>query len=187
MQTAQNAQALAPLIAEMGARYTLPGPIVLALVQVESGYCPDAWNPEPRYNYLWDVKANRPFRRLTSVELASKYPPKDFPAPPGVDPDAEYWGQQASWGLGQIMGANARGLGYQGRFLPGLAASASEGLLYALLHLAKLRDRFFSVAGWPGVVAAYNAGSPRKTPAGTWENQAYVDRIATALSGRWPA
>ncbi|GAB6037647.1 transglycosylase SLT domain-containing protein [Fundidesulfovibrio butyratiphilus] len=173
-------------VTDMAPGYRIPPEIALALVHVESGGCYDAWNPEPRYNYLWDVRENRPFKRLTPAELASKYPPKGFPAPPGVDPDAEYWGQQASWGLGQIMGANARALGYNGKFLTGLC-EPGVGLSYALQHLSRLRDQFLASTGWPGVLAAYNAGSPRKTPDGTWENQAYVDKIALALGGAWPS
>ena len=174
------------LVRDLALECALPASIGLALVAVESGFEPYAWNPEPRYNYLWDVKNNRPFRRLTAAELASKLPPKDFPAPAGVDPDAEYWGQQASWGLGQLMGANARALGYKGKFLTGLVDPA-VGLRLAFRHLYSIRTHFLVSAGWQGVVAAYNAGSPRKTSDGTWENQEYVDKIAAAMGGTWPS
>lgn len=174
------------MVRDTAASLGLPEEICLALVQVESGFDPDAWNPEPRYNYLWDVKANKPFRRLTPQELASKFPPKDFPAPAGVDPDAEYWGQQASWGLGQLMGANARALGFKSKFMAHLASYPSEGLRLALIHLTNVAMHFLPSTGWQGVVAAYNAGSPRKNPDGTWQNQQYVDKIDRALGGKWP-
>ncbi len=160
--------------------------IALALVQVESTYDSTAWNPEPRYRYLWDVRRNRPFRRLTEQELASKFPPRDFPAPSGVDPDAEYWGQCASWGLGQLMGANARALGYAGKFLTGLVADPSGCLRLALVHLTRLHAQFGPSTGWQGTLAAYNAGSPRRAEDGTWVNQEYVDKISRALGNEWP-
>ncbi len=175
-----------PLVMEMARAHQLPEAVCLALVAVESAFDPSAWNPEPKYNYLWDVKRNKPFRRLAADELASKFPPRDFPAPPGVDPDAEYWGQQASWGLGQLMGANARALGYAGKFLPGLVLDPAEGLRLAFEHLSRIRKQFHAATGWQGVVAAYNAGSPRKLPDGAWANQQYVDKIARALGGAWP-
>lgn len=169
----------------LAVEYGIPAAIALALVQVESGFNPYGWNPEPKYNYLWDIKNNRPFRRLTAQELACKFPPRDFSAPAGVDPDAEYWGQQASWGLGQLMGANARGLGFKGKFLTELC-DPTVGLRLALLHLSKTREQFLPRAGWQGVMAAYNAGSPRKADDGTWDNQEYVDKIDKALGGVWP-
>jgi soluble lytic murein transglycosylase-like protein len=174
------------LAAEAAVELGIPVEIGAALVAVESGFDPDAWNPEPRYNYLWDVRKNAPFRRLKPEELASKLPPQDFPAPPGVDPDAEYWGQQASWGLGQLMGANARALGFKGKYLTGLASRPDVALRLAFLHLSRIRDHFLKNTGWEGVMAAYNAGSPRRAPDGKWENQRYVDKIAAALGGAWP-
>lgn len=165
----------------------LPPPIVRALVIQESGGRVWAWNPEPRYRYLWDVNERRPFqRRLTETELLSKFPPKDFPAPAGVDADAEWWGQQASWGLMQIMGAVARECGYAGAFLGGLYEPAVN-LEIGCRHLKGLARRYLATAGWPGVVAAYNAGSPRVTANGKFENQKYVDSVSSILGGVWPA
>jgi hypothetical protein len=175
------------MISETAASLSIPPAIALALVQVESGGDPTAWRPEPRYNYLWNVKANKPFRQLTPAELASKLAPPDFPAPSDTGAQGEFEGQQASWGLGQLMGANARALGFTGKFLTGLVFDPAEGLRLALLHLSKIQEQFLPSTGWQGVMAAYNAGSPRKNPDGTWENQAYVDKVGVALGGRWPA
>ena len=163
----------------------LPIDIVQALVVKESTCRVLAWNPEPRYRYLWDFKRNRPFRSLTAAELASKIPPPDFPAPAGVDRDAEWWGQQSSWGYMQIMGAVARECGYTGQFLTGLCEPAIN-IEMGCRHLQGLAKRYLATAGWPGVVAAYNAGSPRVLGNGQYENQAYVDAVLKILGGNWP-
>lgn len=175
-----------PLVYEMAGAFKLPPAFCVALVQVESGFDPDASRAEPRYNYLWDVAKNRPFRRLTSEELASASAPKDFPSPPGVSRDTEFQFQKTSWGLGQLMGANARALGFKGKFLTRLCSDPATGLQLAFLHLSKIRDQFLKSTGWQGVAAAYNAGSPRRNPDGTWENQVYVDKVARAMGGAWP-
>ena len=134
-------------------RHGLESALVAALIAQESGGKPDAWNPEPRYKWFWDVKAQRPFRRVTQAEVASKFPPADFPCRAG-DRDQEWWGQQASWGLLQLMGACAREAGCHLEYLPGLCDPA-EGLEWGCRWLAKLVSRFAA-----GAVSAYNAGHP---------------------------
>lgn len=157
--------------------FGLPFWLVAAIVQVESSGIVWAWNPEPRYRYLWDVRENRPFRVLAPSELASKIPPRDFACLAG-DRDQEFWAQQASWGLMQVMGAVARERGYHGPYLTELL-NPDAGIHYGCAHLTTLRDRFFARHDWPGVIAAYNAGSPRQV-AGRYENQAYVDKVLRA-------
>lgn len=157
------------------ARLNLPELLVMAIVRVESGGNPYAWNPEPRYRYLWDVKKKAPFRALTPDEIAAEVPPKDFPTL-GGDRDQEWWGQQASWGLMQVMGAVARECGFNRPYLPELCDPALS-LEYGCRHLSTLRDRFVTRYGWNGVIAAYNAGSPRLSADGKFENQGYVDKV----------
>jgi hypothetical protein len=175
---------LESLARAVAAEKQLPQTIVRALVIKESTARMWAWNPEPRYRYFWDVKRKQPFRRVTESELLSKFPPKDFPAPPGVDPDAEWWGQQASWGYMQVMGGVARECGYSGEFLGGLYDPAVN-LEISCRHLKDLSRRYLATAGWQGVVAAYNAGSPRVQKDGRFENQKYVDDVLNIL-GVWP-
>lgn len=152
--------------------------LVLGIIEVESGGDTFAWNPEPHYRYLWDIARSKPFRALTADERTSETPPRDFPCPPGVDRDAEWWGQQASWGLMQVMGAVAREMGYAGRHLPGLCQPAT-GLAVGCIYLSRLVRRY----GKPEpAVAAYNAGSPRII-AGKFENQQYVDKVLAAAGG----
>jgi hypothetical protein len=121
------------------------------------------------------VARNRPFRTLTQAEIASEAPPRDFPFLAG-DRDQEWWAQQASWGLMQVMGAVARECGFHGNYLSQLL-DPEEGTEFGCRHLAILKGRYIQVYGWDGVIAAYNAGSPRIVHAGGFENQQYVDRV----------
>jgi soluble lytic murein transglycosylase-like protein len=135
-------------------RYGLDAVLLEALVQVESGGHPYAWNPEPRYRYLWDVRAWKPFRSLTPAEIASDRPPSDFPTLAG-DRDQEWWGQRVSWGLCQVMGAVARELGFRGPYLPELVR-AEISLDLGAKHLSHQM-------AWAGGnlrkgLGAYNAG-----------------------------
>lgn len=165
------------LIAAQAVAFSLPYNLVHAVVQHESSRDPYAWNPEPPYRYYVNVVTNQPFRKCTPAELASEKPPADFPSGAGAR-DAEWWGQAASWGLMQVMGAVARELGYKGH-LPGLCDPAA-GMKFGCYHLANLRKRYFAQFGWDGVVAAYNAGSPRLLESGLFDNQDYVDAIHKA-------
>src|SRR3990167_4673122 len=97
--------------------------LVRAVIAQESGWNPYAWNPEPRWRYFWNVETGSPFRPVRTVEIANAFPPKDFPCLKG-DRDQEWWAQQASWGLMQIMGAVAREQGFRGPYLPELCAPA---------------------------------------------------------------
>jgi hypothetical protein len=127
--------------------------LVAAFVMQESGGKPDAWNPEPRYQWFWDVRQQKPFRKVTQAEITSKFPPADFPCLAG-DRDQEWWGQQASWGLLQLMGAAARETGCRLEYLTGLC-DPTEGLKWGCQWLARLVNRFAA-----GAVSAYNAGHP---------------------------
>ena len=90
--------------------------LLTAIILQESGGNPWAYNPEPKYRWFWNVKNDSVFRKVEDSEIASKTPPNDFPCLAG-DPDQEWWGQQASWGLMQLMGAGAREEHFRGDFL----------------------------------------------------------------------
>jgi len=150
--------------------------LVASFICVESSGNPWAWNPEPPYRYMWDLKRKRPFRPLTVDERASERPPADFPGMPGADPDAEWWGQQTSWGLMQVMGAVARERGFTGTFLTELCDPA-KNVWIGCRHLVGLSRRFSGT----DLYAAYNAGSPRRVASGAYENQGYVDKIVAQL------
>jgi hypothetical protein len=107
--------------------------LILAMIWTESSGHAWAWNPEPRYRWLWNVKLDAPFRKMSVEEIAAKDPPEDFPCFAG-DPDQEWWGQQASWGLMQIMGAAAREQGFRGAYLTELAEPYCN-IEFGLKHL----------------------------------------------------
>ena len=153
----------------------LPIQLVKALVIVESNGNPWAWNPEPHYRYVVDANTGQPFRKLTGEEARLKTPPDDFPSCPGIpdDRDAEWWGQQASWGLMQVMGAVAREYGFKD-WLPKLCDVAT-GLQYGCKHLSVLRDRNLRKHGWAGVLASFNTGQPNFQ---TGPGKEYVTKIA---------
>ncbi|MFZ5788993.1 MAG: lytic transglycosylase domain-containing protein [Acidobacteriota bacterium] len=148
------------LVAGAARRAGLEPALVAALILQESAGDPWAWNPEPRYRWLWDVRQDRPFRRLEDHEVLAEAPPADFGCVAG-DPDQEWWGQQASWGLLQVMGSVARERGFRGPYLTELC-DPETNLTYGCAHLARLFARF-PAAGVEGVVSAYNAGRPVET------------------------
>lgn len=154
--------------------HSLPPSLILAQVTHESGGNPWAWNPEPRYRYFWDYAKKAPFRKLVTAEINSKTPPPDFPAPArGIDPDAEWWAQAASWGLMQVMGAVARELGFRGEFLTQLV-DIPLNLDYGCRHMAnQLR---WSRGNIPQALAAYNGGRVGNETA-PFRNQAYADKV----------
>jgi hypothetical protein len=145
-------------IAAAAAAHGLQANVLAAQVEHESGFDPWAWNPEPRYKYLVDCRTGAPFRHLTALELLSEDPPPDFPRLAG-DRDQEWWGQQASWGLLQVMGALAREVGFRRPYLSQLCDPAIS-LELGARHLAALFARFGTI---DRALAAYNAGSPTST------------------------
>lgn len=169
------------IIARAASLHGLPADFVWAVCAVESSFNPYAWNPEPPYRYLWDVRARKPFRVLTPSESASERPPADFPVLAG-DRDQEWWGQQASWGLMQIMGAVARERGFSGPYLPELTDPVLN-LDIGCAHLAWLARRWFGSYGPDGILAAYNTGGPNSAP-GT-AGAGYVAKVRARWDGRW--
>lgn len=140
---------------EIAARaHKLKPELVGAVVLQESDAQPFAFNPEPRYRWFWDVKQRKPFRTVSGVELAKKFPPADFPTIAG-DRDQEWWAQQASWGLMQVMGAVAREHGCRVPFLPELTDVALN-LEIGCRHLAGLMA--WAEGKKDKALAAYNGG-----------------------------
>lgn len=162
----------------LAATHHLDPDLVEAMVLQESSGDPWAWNPEPRYRYLWNVETNRPFRVLTPAEVGAETPPDDFPALAG-DRDQEWWGQQASWGLLQIMGAVARERGFRGSYLPQLC-EPTLNLDLGCRHLAHLLR--WAGGEVPRAVAAYNAGRGGWRSAQAQRYVRHVDRWRTRLA-----
>jgi hypothetical protein len=160
-------------------RHGLKANLVHAIVLVESSGNRFAWNPEPKYRYFWDIRDKKPFRTVTRDEIESKFPPSDFLGPPGTDPDQEWWAQQASWGLMQVMGAVAREFGFQERFLPQLC-EASYGLEFGCSVLKSLLR--WSNGDVAAALAAYNGGRKGNAPSNIPKrNQGYVNKVMLRL------
>jgi soluble lytic murein transglycosylase-like protein len=147
---------------------------VMALIKVESGFNAYAWNPEPGYRYLWDVRKRAPWTPMPSVEGLLK-PPPGFPALAG-DPDQEWWAQRASWGLMQIMGAVAREVGFLGPYLTELT-DPLVNLEYGCVKLA----RVFGIAGSDKerAFATWNGG-PGGNAKPPYRNAAYAAKVLAA-------
>jgi hypothetical protein len=143
--------------------------LVAAFIQTESSGDAFAWRTESAYRYLWDVKNNRPFRKLTPTESASEVAPGDFYSPIGSR-NTEWIGQQASWGPMQVMGAVAREFGYT-KHLPELCGE--DGIRIGCKLLKRLQSRFDTKEE---VIAAYNAGTPSIVN-GKFANQDYVNKV----------
>ncbi|MFZ5427054.1 MAG: transglycosylase SLT domain-containing protein [Thermodesulfobacteriota bacterium] len=156
---------LIPLIESAAKANGLPANIVSAIVQTESSGNTWATRYEPgfyeRYVRTNDVRVFGPVSIVTEKNARA-----------------------TSWGLMQIMGETARCLGFNAPFLAALC-DPMVGLEWGCKYLMRLKARYFDTYGWPGVVAAYNAGSPR-TAGGKFVNQAYVDKILEAAGGEWP-
>lgn len=148
--------------------------LVLAVIEQESGGNPYAYRPEPRYRYFVNCKTGKPFRGLTPDEIASKIAPPDFPSLAGSR-NQEWWGQQASFGLGQIMGAVAREQGFSGPYLTALCDPVTNIELCCRILASAMR--------WSGgnvrlALGSYNAG--RGNAAGT-AGRAYAEKVLTRV------
>lgn len=171
------ATAYRPIIDRVAPLHGLNADLVEALILHESSGNPWAYKPEPRYPFLWNVWTHAPFRTLTMAERASEDPPRDFPALAG-DRHQEWWAQQASWGLMQIMGANAREHGFGADYLSQLCDPESN-ILIGCAVLAGLYTwaKAHPVVNTPivrQVLGAYNAGP------GNWNTpvaQHYADTV----------
>jgi hypothetical protein len=147
---------------------------VEAIVTIESQGDPWQWKPEPRYHFLWNVRTKAPFRHLTDAESASELAPTDFPCLAGSR-EQEWWAQQASWGLLQLMGAVAREAGFAGSFLPAILDVQTN----LAVGCRVIRSRVLWAHGdLAKAAAAYNAGP------GGWKSDAgqiYAGKVMGVL------
>lgn len=148
----------------------IPLELLKAIIEVESGGDPWAVRFEPEYQWFYDVEKHEPWDRQST---------RPFPSLSGVSSATEKNLQATSFGLMQIMGATAREMGFERPFLSELCEPRIN-LKYGCRYLVQLHRRFGDEHGWGGVAAAYNAGSPRKREDGSWENQAYLDKLEAA-------
>jgi len=136
------------VIVRTAKKFDLPIGLIFAICKVESNFTPTAMRWEPGFYHKY-IK-----------------PKKD------EIPFEEAIGNAVSFGLMQIMGSTARWMGYE-RDLTGLWQPIIN-LNYGCKYLNKLRKRYEKIED---AIAAYNAGSVRKTEEGAYINQPYVDKV----------
>lgn len=135
----------------------IPPELILAIIEVESNGQPYAARINPTYAYTMP-QARRP--AICNM-------------------DTELYMQRTSWGLMQIMGATARSVGFDG-WLPELA-EPHVNIQVGVAIIGNLMTRHQKKYGVAGVIAAYNAGSPRVRGDGKFINQGYVDKVMKAM------
>lgn len=147
----------ATTINEIAREYGLDPRLVFAIVQVESSNRSNVARYEDHWR--WFVDTSEHAKRL------------------GITNATELQLQKFSYGLMQIMGGTARELGYNG-FLPELCVP-QVGVRWGCIYLKKLIDKYETQ---DEAVAAYNAGSPRRTESGEFENERYVRKVRAVFN-----
>jgi soluble lytic murein transglycosylase-like protein len=145
------------VIKEIAGKEGVDPDLLLAICMVESSLDPYAVRYEPAYKWLVS--------------------PREWASQMRLSVATEETLQKTSYGLAQIMGAVMRELGFSGKLQTCLLNPAIP-LSYSAKHLKNYLRRYGSEVE---AIASYNAGSPRKTKGGMWENQSYVDKVSTEL------
>lgn len=93
--------------------------------------------------------------------------------------DTERILQMCSWGMMQVMGTVARELGWRGSILD--LTKPEIGVRFGCLKIAELSKNY---SYQDDVIAAYNAGTPRKVGDGKYSNEDYVARVRSLYAKR---
>ena len=133
-------------------RHSIDPNWVLAIIQTESSGIISAMRYEKNWKYLCRPEFYADRLRIT-VETETQL-------------------QKFSYGLMQIMGSVSREYGYADSLA--LLIEPFRALEYGCRHLKNFRRRYPLGRDW---IAAYNAGSPRKSPDGVYENEQYVKKV----------
>jgi len=139
-------------IREASNQHKLDPLLIAALIIHESSVNQYAMRYEPGWKYWFEVR--------TLAELVGSSVP------------TEEVGQATSWGYMQIMGGVCREYGYRGWF-PRLCQT-KVNLWYGCTYLKRKMTVYNNTLE---AVAAYNAGSVRKTDGGMFTNEKYVDSV----------
>lgn len=148
---------LETLVRDVAKHHGADADLCCALAQVESHWRADAVRFEPSYRWL--------------------YEPTEFSVRLKISLESERALQRFSYGPMQVMGAVCRELGYKGT-LAVLASHPELSVLYAVKKLVQLSKRYESELD---LISAYNAGSPKRSAAGEYRNQRYVDGASKVL------
>lgn len=95
----------------------------------------------------------------------------------GKYPFTESRSLATSWGLMQIMGLVSRELGYEGSL--SFLLIPELGLFWGCHKLASISEKHQNEQE---IIAAYNAGSPRRGLDGKFINQEYVDKVLREIA-----
>ena len=135
-------------------KYKIDPVFLTALIKVESGFNPLAIRYEINYRWIYKLE------EMTKLVGCSK--------------ETMLVMQRTSFGLCQLMGANAYELGL--KIYATALLSPELNLKYACMYLNKI-IRAQSLQDTVDIYAAYNAGSVRKTKNGEYYNQIYVNKF----------
>lgn len=130
--------------------YGINPKIVGAIIMQESAGNHNASRYEPHFRWLLETKHFS--RNLMITE------------------QTEITQQKTSWGLMQIMGSVARELGFAGHLSE--LNDIDTNLEYGIKKLLSLKKRYKD--NHNDILAAYNAGSPRRNKHGQYVNNYYV-------------
>jgi hypothetical protein len=136
--------------------FDLKYPLVMAICKVESNFDPWATRHEPHWKY-----------HLTTNKFAKEL---------HISNQTEKVLQEISWGPMQVMGTVARELGYTDHLTK--LCILTNGIHYGCKKLNSLFEKY---EYRNDVIAAYNAGSPRKS-GDLYVNQSYVDKVLEAMN-----
>ena len=133
--------------------YKIDPLLIAAIVSVESAGNRAATRYEKHYSYL--------------------YKPEKYSAKLCITAETERTMQKTSWGAMQIMGANARVLGFKGP-LQNLSEE-HVGIRYGVMFFNSLLET--NKGNMKDAISSYNQGSPRKDKDGEYINKHYVGKV----------
>ncbi len=144
-----------PIVTKLCSERSLDSDLICALIQTES-----AWNP-------YAVRFELSFQFIENPAVHAKRN--------GITQKTERYLQKFSWGLGQIMGGTARGLGYRGPLTQLVDPEVNIELIgeYFIKRCLRYSDE-------QKQIAAYNAGSVVMQN-GRFINEDYVLKVTRSL------
>lgn len=135
---------------------TLDPKLFCAIISTESAWDPSVMRFEPKFHDVWQPSKYAAMHKMTAETEATL--------------------QKFSWGLCQIMGANARWMEFDGNLTEILDPKINIDLG------ARFFKRRCDIYSNPtDKIAAYNYGMPAKLETGAYANQKYVDRVLSFM------
>ncbi len=133
--------------------------LAISFAHAESNFDEYAVRHEPNWRYF------------TSIEI--------YAARNRISQDTEKVLQACSFGLMQVMGTVARELGFKDNLL--MLTRPEIGVKYGCFKIQELMKKYSKV---DDVIAAYNAGTPKRDEKGHYLNAAYVTKVRSIFDDR---